>query len=254
MNSLFSRLRPRTERSLRMLHPCLTEHNPVLVSSERGFMDRDGVAWAIGQYYFLVLAIVELLTIAMDRLADWDKMPSELLRNIGEENGSRTNGIPHRDILKRCLKRLGLKRLGKHIAPVTSTFLNCFKSALLTKSQPFVAGMIYALESSANPELEILAKILNAFGRLADLGCIVDESAWNTDQLNAIRAKHARDYSPTEFIYVHLVDFEKGHKSGLWKALSSRDWTEAECIEFMRGFEFCLDLMDQWWIGLAQGC
>ncbi len=252
--SQFQRLHSGLEASLAHNHACLTENNPVLMAGHAGLLSREQAAAAIGQYYFLVLEIVALLTITKDRLADWPKVGAELTRNIGEEEGSRTQGLAHRDILKRCLKReLGFTGLGRYRSPATSTFLNCFKTALLDQEPAYAAGMVYALEAaSANPELEILAKILNAYGQLAGLGHVVDEAAWQTNQLAAIRAKHARSYTLTEFIYIHLVDFEKGHKSGLWKALSSRPWTEAECAEFARGFEQCLNLMDTWWMGLAR--
>jgi len=54
-----------------------------------------------------------------------------------------------------------------------------------------------------------------------------------------------------DFIAVHVIDFELGHKLGLCQTLDRFASTDWEAFEL--GFEFVLDTMAEWWEALSNG-
>jgi hypothetical protein len=108
--------------------------------------------------------------IGATRLRDWKKVKAELERNVGEELGTRTDGLSHYVILKSALlKELGLDVSDACPSNSTEHFLDSVRQELAGRPAAFVAGMLYGLEASAIPELTIVAEIINEYALLAGL-------------------------------------------------------------------------------------
>jgi hypothetical protein len=251
-----SRLFSRLEKSLQSAHPCLQQRaNPVLSGLLRGRIRGAQGVQILEQYSLLPANIVSILSAMGNRLAEWDNVTEELRRNVDEEKGTGTSGIPHFVILKRGLKR----ELGVNVDEVvpnagTSCFLDGLRRAIADQTPAFVAGMAYALEDSALPELEIVALAINASARaLGQCGDVIRPSAMSSrahcEQLRA--TKDASNYTLEDFFVVHLQDFEVGHKKGLSDTIAEYLRNAADAADFACGFEYVLKAMDEWWEGLA---
>jgi len=220
----------------------LTSHNPVLVSLEVQNLStatRRGV-WTIQQYCSLVRMIIEYLGRA-SRMIPVPAVQDELARNIAEEQGSRTNGVPHRELLARLFRdELDVEAFAPWSDSTLVFHLAILKEFNLQKNPEFIAGMIYALEASASPELLVVSRIINSF------------AGYEVINHRKVRAwKAGREIENLEdFIGSHVVDFEAGHKQGLCEALNS--FVSADWPTFEKGFDFMLDQMAVWWEALSR--
>jgi len=220
----------------------LSLENPVIISLKNGNMIPAQGLGAIQQYYYLVMTIVQFLAIAMARIPV-ASAKTELLRNLGEELGSKTSGTSHQELFA----RLAQKELGISIrAPwneATQNFICNLLWAFNNYTSRQVAGMIYALEATASPELIMVAEVINLSARrtVVDLGKLTaparEEENYQVQTLEG-------------FIASHTCQFEIGHESGLRSTLekfASADWQE-----FEYGFYQVLAWMQIWWKGLAR--
>jgi hypothetical protein len=233
--------------SLQSLHPSMSlKTNPVLRKVAES--SNKQIEKVLVQYCFLPAEIVNLLSMARQRLLFWADIEFELTRNINEELGSRTNGISHYEILQRVLhKELGLDILNAKETPCTSRFLNAIKKLLACSVNSCVAGAVYGLESAAVPELIIVAELINHYalvvGHLKPLIRLPAERLY---------IKSEAGYTLNTFFSMHLLDFEVGHKNGLAMAIRKQyAKAELDLYQFKSGFEFVLNQMDQWWEELA---
>src|SRR3989344_6222500 len=222
----------------------LTEKNPALVNIERQSLSaaEEQGTWIVRQYCSLVRMIIEYLGLGMS-LIQIHRVQTELARNIGEEQGSRTGGVPHRELLAKILRdELNMECF----SPWSQATLR-FHLALLgqfqtqAKNPVHIAGMIYALEASACPELLVVARIINSFAgyQVVNLDTVQDFN----------RSREIKTLE--DFIAVHVIDFELGHKLGLCQTLDRFASTDWEAFEL--GFEFVLDTMAEWWEALSNG-
>ena len=161
---LFDKLK----RSLENAHPAMNVRaNPVLVDLAN---DRIDLHQALGRGTICVVSQSDrgILSAMHQRLRAWPNVHEELRRNIGEELGDGTAGISHVTILKRALRQeLGLDVETTVPSAGTIRFFETILDAISDRTLPFVAGMAYALEDSALPELEIVATAITTVGRLS---------------------------------------------------------------------------------------
>ena len=209
----------------------LTADNPVL-KAMMTLPPGQGIS-ALQQYCSLVHMIVVYLGFGVEQIPV-RTVADELRRNIAEEQGSRTNGIPHREILGRLFRE---EFKAETFAPWSLTTRR-FHMALFSKFQHeqnprFIAGMIYALEATACAELQVVAEIINCF---AGYTAIDLKSSAEPTTLSG-------------FFAMHINDFEVGHESKLREALE--DYISEDWRMFTEGFSFVLDHMESWWDGLA---
>jgi hypothetical protein len=227
--------------------------NPVLAELRSSAATAEAAMGAIKQYSFLPGAIVEYLTIGVQRLSAWSAVATELSRNRAEELGSRTDGISHYEILETRLRlELGLDVADSRPSAATIRFIQSIRRELWRQRPPLVAGMIFALETTAIPELIVVASILNEAGRLMGKGRVVEIGPLPPDA-----ASHTANYPAgsaltlSDFITLHVLDFEEGHKRGLEEAYEQYFDTEESLAEFEAGFQKVLLEMADWWNGLA---
>jgi hypothetical protein len=222
------------------------DRNPVLVAVDQHRRSPDSLDAVLLQYAFLPGVIAELLARGVVKLFRWQPVRDELLRNLGEELGSRSAGQTHFKILGDGLEReVGLVAGSLPANTATQAFIQALRTAISDLSDFEAAGALFALEDSAVPELRVVARIINKYGqarfgrlpvRETDLGIVVpSEGAWTLDR----------------FLAAHIGDFEVGHRDYLAQTLMPfvSEPEQAELVQL--GFDRVLTLMDEWWESLA---
>ncbi len=244
-------LRKRLER-----HPCLVaETNPVLNGASGASGSAERVAAALGQYCFLPRRIVELLTLGANRTGQaWPKVTEELRRNLREELGELTYGLPHFRILKTCLKReLGMDLDRVEQGPASATFLGELAGRLEAGTLAQASGIVAAIEDSATPELEVVARVIDCYAELSGRPEVpIDLAALRAkDRLEEIWQRVSKGFTLEDFFALHILYFEAGHSDGLANAISPY-LTSAEPYEdFLGSYEETLTEMDRWWEAMA---
>jgi len=227
---------------------CMTAENPVLAGAQSRSLGVDEIEAVLSQYSLLPARISTFLTLGAQRLACWSAVRKELERNLGEEEGNGTGGVPHYQILCDALRvELGLDVRDVRPSRSTRHFLNDLVQSIGSTSPAFAAGVLYALEDSAVPELSVVAKIINTYS--ARKGA-------------ATRVRLARRPKPCEFVAgritlsdffaMHIHDFEIGHRDFLAEAVSAYLEEPTARAEFRAGFEHLMDAMETWWADLAK--
>ncbi|HEX7331521.1 MAG TPA: DUF3865 domain-containing protein [Pyrinomonadaceae bacterium] len=225
------------------------QRNPVLTRIKPKPVVAQDVAKALGQYSLLPATIVEFLKIGESRLFEWEAVREELQRNIGEEMGSRTEGQTHYEILKTSANReLGLLLSDAAPTPDTDKFLNQIRQDLFVRPRSHAAGMLFALEASAIPELTVVAHVVNKYAEL--IGNVENPITLSEHDWKNTRGPVSH-YTLNSFFAAHLFDFEVGHRNRLANTLEKYIQTSREMIGFQQGYESVLCIMDQWWENLA---
>ena len=238
-------------------HKCMhLDQNPVLVGLDGGTISGDHGVWVLGQYCFFPARIVEILSAMAFKLFAWPKFHAELLENVAEECGAKTGGVPNIKILTDCVrKELGVNVSQGKIGDSTKKFLDGLVDSVHSASRAFVAGMAYALEDSALPELEVVAEVVNQV-----LNCRHDKehrihSHLSRDRDYArslMKDKSPSDYTLEDFFAIHLLDIEIDHRDDLKNAIRLELDPAEVGVELQRGFEFVLSAMEDWWTALAE--
>lgn len=253
IDALVQSLEANLARDYAAFHPY---NNPVLrvvgaVSVERA---REMVA----QYFLLPARIVEFLGAMAYRLRTWHTVHEELLENIAQECGSITMGRAHVIILRDCLQRELHINVSSYDEWRESTdFLGATLRGIHSGSTAFVAGMAFALEASAVPELEVVASLVNEVASLAGISHTIaakHKTAGRDYAKTILEAKRPEDYSLEDFLVVHLLAIEVEHRDGLKRSVAPHLSTERDIEEFERGFSHLLALMEEWWRQLARSC
>jgi hypothetical protein len=180
------------------------------------------------QYAILPGALVVFLKAARDQafVADWHRVVAELNDNLAEEMGSKTQGIPHADLLADGLETcLGVPIKTASPSTATAALLERLE-AIAHQPIAYVFGAAYAIETTAVPELQIVIQILD----------LLLEGAM-PEQLRY-------------FFEMHLNEWEPEHEADLRKAIAV-DLTPDQFDLFELGFRAMLTAMDAWWSGLA---
>lgn len=226
-------------------HPSLQLSDNFVLKAQ---LNRDQLAFVLGQYSWLPKVIVQFLSKGIERLKQFPAIHAELKRNRAEELGSRTFGKVHYNILCAALQNeVGLNIATQNLPciPATKTFLETISEILENGNQANVAGAIYALESSAVPELLVVAAVINCY----------QPNTINLQHMQTAgsirKVKGSANYTLNDFFVLHIQDFEKGHESGLRKAVT-KDFANEHWYDFNESFETVLNAMDAWWLSLSK--
>ncbi|HLC70841.1 MAG TPA: DUF3865 domain-containing protein [Candidatus Nanoarchaeia archaeon] len=221
--------------------------NPVAVNLDTTTSDQ--LLYLVGQYTLFPKNIVSFLRAAQEvaRANGWQAVCDELERNIGEEYGSKTEGVPHYDMLvKGISEELGhnlgyapVADLEKKLrtleaSPAMGTFLTCMPEIVGNTNSLYAMGGTYALEASAVPELVIVRM---AVSKLIETNTGIPMP---------------RDGYLGKFFDAHLRVWEPGHEEGL-RVTSATYLTSPETGEsFEAGFRDTMKAMDEMWTNLYQ--
>ena len=219
--------------------------NPVAVNVNA--VTSDQLLYLTGQYSLFPKNIISFLRAAQEiALANnWEAAGDELERNIGEEYGSKTEGVPHYDMLVRGISQelghyLGytpVSDLEKRLrileaSPAMGTFLTRMPEIVGNADPLYALGGTYALEASAVPELVIVRMAVSK---------LIESSTG---------IPMAREGYLGKFFDAHLRVWEPGHEEGL-RTTSAEYLTAPEtAVPFEAGFRDTLKSMDEMWRGL----
>ncbi len=210
------------------------ERNPALATTTL-----DGLMVILNDYCALPRVITRLLERARKKAlkSNMPKTADELELNLTEERGQdeRANpkGVPHYEMLRRGLKKEFCFVPSKNVRHETEEFIQKLTGVIGSESPAVVTGAIYALESSAHPELLVVRRLLEA---IAD--------------------KRGESLAPKEalsliwFIEIHTDVYELDHESRLKDAIL-QDLGEDCLADFEQGFREVIDLMEVWWKNMA---
>lgn len=208
--------------------------NPFAVNIDK--LSADQIISLVAQYSIFPKNIVNFLFAAREqaRKQNWKGVEAELTRNAGEELGTETNGITHYEMLITGLaNELGYISAEdlRNTSPSSATkvFVDSMNKTLAEEKSGYSIGAVYALESSAVPELVIVKDLVNKlFGM--KLGHEMKEGVL------------------AEFFRLHLDIWEPGHEEGLRHACESMN--DEFKNNFIEGFHDVMKVMDTWWLGL----
>lgn len=194
---------------------------------------------ALSQYSIFPKNIISMLVCATYSLSyfSWDNVVEELTQNISEEMGLGDGKIaqftlPHYTILR----KLFVDSFDVDINTVspnrsTTSFIENVKNILNSDNPELVCGGVYALESSAIPELSIVRKM--AFSALKDQQKVVPKLM-------------------LDFFNWHINDIEIKHRDRLLNMVAKHIKDEEGWTAFESGFNEIMTIMDAWWEDLNE--
>lgn len=206
------------------LNGCLSaDKNPVVVGLPTYSPGK--VVNIIKEYSQFSNEAIHMLLDARIRTYKWRSLAKEIDRNIEEEKGLETNGVPHLIIMQRGYSE-GLGFDSNYYSPseATCTFLKNMRRIFQSNQSVYLAGAILALEATANPEFYVLDKLVTSY-----LG-----------RMGGIKNKNLVDY-----IEGHKV-FEVEHKDGLIHAIQPHVHRK-DFEEFASGYMTVCNVMSDWW-------
>ncbi len=200
----------------------------------------------IGQYAIFPKNIVGFLGNIRDttKRDGWEKVSSELERNIGEELGHGNDGVVHYDMLVKGVSEGLAQNVGKNPATMEAYlrelkpakamegFVNTMYAITAQQDPAYVTGVAYGLEASAVPELVIVRKLVDmAF-----------------EKITAQKMHPSSDLR--KFFDLHLNVWEIGHEDELRKASEPYITTPKQRASFEAGFRDTMQAEDKLWNGL----
>jgi hypothetical protein len=222
------------------------DRNPVLHAISEGQKTPNDLGAVLLQYAFLPGVIAELLARGVVKLFRWQAVRDELLRNLGEELGSRSEGRTHFAILRDGLKHeLELSAGSIEPSDATLKFIDALRTQVSDSSSLESAGALFALEDSAVPELRVVARLINLYAQEALGRAIVEEKNLGTV------VPEVGNWTLDRFLAAHIGDFEVGHRDFLADALAPHVSGQDGVAAVQRGFDSTLALMETWWLALA---
>lgn len=212
-----------------------TATNPVVVNLPD--WEEEDVKFLVKEYSGFSNESIHMFLDANIRLR-WKDVKEEIDRNVGEEMGVRTQGIPHLELMRHGYRdELGVETDGVEYSLPTVGFLNKMRDIFRSPDNAFACGALLAFEATATFEFKGVEKILRRLKALQG-----GEIA--ADSLTGIYiAGHVSDEGAG-------TNPEDDHYDGMRKSIGkriNRDNAEA----FIRGFAAVCTALNVWWEELA---
>jgi hypothetical protein len=192
--------------------------NPIL---RRRDLHPSEYVWALKEYSQFSSEAIHMLIDARLHIHDWPVLAAEIDRNVEEEKGSQTNGIPHLETMRLgYINGMGFDPTKHEPSFATKRFLSTMRHIFRQKNNPHIAGALLAFESVANPEFHAIDELYKQSGAQenADMRAYIDGHK----------------------------EFEIGHKDGLVKAIEPYI-TPPRYEEFAAGYLEVCRVMSDWW-------
>lgn len=204
------------------------KQNPIV--KRLGSLSPKDVLFAVKEYSQFSNEAIHMLLDARVRVHEWKRLAEEIDRNIEEEKGKETLGVPHLEIMRKGY-RLSFDFDVNNYEPseVTQSFLHSMRRIFKTKDNAFQSGALLAFESVAVPEFYVLDSLVEK--------C---ENHLHTPRRNEYTA---------EYIKGHKF-FELGHKEGLFLAIEEYIRNDQAC-DFATGYLAVCVTMSSWWNNLS---
>ena len=203
------------------------KQNPIV--KRLNTLDPRDVLWAVKEYSQFSNEAIHMLLDARVRTHEWKKLAEEIDRNIEEEKGKETLGIPHLEIMRRGYRLSFEFDVNNYEASeITKSFLHSMRKIFKTKDNAFQSGALLAFESVSIPEFYVLDSLVEK--------C---ENHLHTPKRNEYTA---------EYIKGHKF-FEIGHREGLLNAIEGYIKTD-QATDFATGYLAVCVTLSNWWNGL----
>jgi hypothetical protein len=229
--------------------PCFdAARNPAAVAlAASGSLD--DMDYVVAQYSQFPRTIVRMLWAARAIIRQRDNelskdarrhIDNELTRNIGQELGSETEGRSHYEVLSDGLEQtIALRPSAHQAASATRKFLNSLMSACKNSDPYAVLGTVYAMETTAGPELGVVQWLYQV--RIQHVaGEVRTQPGW-AEANESIR----------KFFDMHMDVWELSHSNELAEVVLPALTTDDRRARFRSAFERVIDLMRVWWEELA---
>lgn len=209
-----------------VLATCSLQRNQNPIVRELNSLSNAQIRWAIQEYSQFSNEAVHMLLDARLRTHEWKKLSEEIDRNIEEEKGSQTKGVPHLETMRRgYMNNLDFDVNDHKPAEITQFFLLALRKVFRRKNNPYLAGALAAFESVSIPEFYALDALVAKY--------MGDDEA---------------DANLTSYIEGHKF-FEVGHKEGLLTAVEP--YIDAfRAAEFAAGYLDVCEHLSDWWNNL----
>jgi len=205
------------------------EGNPILCHMNEWTAEQ--LAFVIVEYSGFSNEAIHMLVDAMIRNHDWPLLRQEILHNIEEEQGLKTEAIPHLEIMRQGYRLdLGIETDYVNYSPVTTEFISQMRSIFKHDDNAFSAGALLAFEGVAINEFKILDHFVRKYKEL--------------------KGSDLKTGSLTNLYIDGHKDFEIEHEDDLRRAVAP--YITAENIHrFVRGYLSVCVTMNTWWDKLA---
>jgi hypothetical protein len=224
--------------AMREQFPALTqERNPV--NANLYSWSQQQLAYIIQEYSGFSNAAIHMFLEARIR-NHWPTLAKEIARNMDEEMGILTRGIPHLELMRHGYRvELGIETDGLRYSALTEDFITRMNDLFRARDNANLAGVLLAFETTAVDEFRIVERILRRYKEMVG-GEIAAESLTG------------------EYIAGHVVpgasdvdnDPEMDHCLGMMRAVGV-DAPDQTLQPVVRGFlSVCLEL-NRWWEQLA---
>lgn len=184
------------------------------------------------QYQMFTRSVAHLLGLAQQAAVrqGWYGVGCELARNIGQELGSDSAGVPHHQWLAAALRQEFAIEVSAYTQSLaTDRFIGALLAELGNENAHRAIGAAYALEDTAIPELRV---VLSLVRYLADGRTLAAET--------------------TAFFDRHLNVWEPSHEENLRVAALPLLGTSEAKSAFQAGFTAVAVAMEEWWAELAR--
>lgn len=206
--------------------------NPVSIAFDE--YEPDGRLYILMQYSLFSRYIVRFLIEVLYRtsMGGHGLVAAEMQRNLLEELADGESGLPHYVLLINGYWA-ALNRNVYDVEPSEATrrFEESMLAGIHGGDSAFAAGVAYALESSAVPELRMTRTFVDRL--FHDLGKPVPREIQS-------------------FFGSHIGEIEVLHQGRLREASMESFSTAEEFASYAAGFDMAMTSMDNWWRGLAR--
>ncbi|MFL5346954.1 MAG: DUF3865 domain-containing protein [Hyalangium sp.] len=235
-NKQYATLAPKLEALISDTYGALrTDTNPVITNLPH--WDIDDLKFLVKEYSGFSNESIHMFYDATIRLR-WDGVKAEVDRNVAEEMGALTDGIPHLELMRRGYREdLGVETDGVEYSACTRGFLDRMRSCFRNANNAFVCGALLAFEATATFEFKGVEKILKTL-KARQGGEIAKNS------LTGIYIQgHVADAAPGG-------NPEDDHYAGMRNAIG-KYVTAENASDLVRGFVSVCTALNAWWEQLA---
>lgn len=233
----YTRFVPQLEAIINDAYGALrTDLNPAITNLPN--WDVDDIKFLVKEYSGFTNESIHMFHDATIRLK-WDGVKDEIARNVSEEMGALTNGVPHLELMRQGYRdELGVQTEDVEYSACTQGFLNKMKQIFRSTNNAYTCGALLAFEATATFEFKAVEKILRTLKSRLDNGVIADDSITGKYILG-----HVSDAPPGE-------NPEDDHYDGMRRAIGNYiDHGNAKDV--IRGFVAVCTALNAWWEQLS---
>ncbi|WP_020190434.1 DUF3865 domain-containing protein [Pseudomonas putida] len=210
--------------------------NPVVTNLE--CMGVSDIEFILQEYSGFSNDSIHLFHDSLIRL-QWSEVKAEVERNLSEEMGILTNGIPHLELMRVGYKQdLGVETENIAYTQCTEMLLSKMRKIFRTSDNAYLCGALLALEATATDEFKGVEIILRTLKRKIDGGVIPSDSL--TGEYILGHVSESPDGSNPE------DDHYAGMRDSIGKYINKDN-----SASFVRGFVATCTALNTWWESIA---